>query len=195
LGDRSGTVSTQFNTLIDVEKPLDVRMSKGLPPPELHAVHRPRRISHRHDHDASHSEGMEEARRCAAGENRTQQVSHVSRCLKNLARELGAPIIALSQLSRSTEQRNPPIPILSDLRDSGGIEQDADVVLMLYREELHNEDYEHPGETDVFVRKNRNGPTGRVGVFFDSAKMSFHDLVRLRQRKPYITTVIGPWTH
>lgn len=114
----------------------------------------------------------------AAGENRTQQVSHVSRSLKNLARELGAPIIALSQLSRSTEQRNPPIPILSDLRDSGGIEQDADVVLMLYREELHNEDCEHPGETDIFVRKNRNGPTGRVGVFFDSAKMSFRDMER-----------------
>lgn len=112
----------------------------------------------------------------AAGENRTQQVSHISRSLKNLARELGAPIIALSQLSRSTEQRSPPIPILSDLRDSGGIEQDADIVLMLYREELHNEDCEHPGETDVFVRKNRNGPTGRVSLFFDSGKMSFRDM-------------------
>ena len=76
----------------------------------------------------------------AAGENRTQQVSHISRSLKNLARELGTPVIALSQLSRSTEQRTPPIPILSDLRDSGGIEQDSDIVLMLYREDMYNED-------------------------------------------------------
>ena len=111
----------------------------------------------------------------AAGENRTQQVSHISRSLKNLARELGCPIIALSQLSRSTEQRNPPIPILSDLRDSGGIEQDSDIVLMLYRQVMYNEDCDNPGETDVFVRKNRNGPTGRVSLFFDEAKMSFRD--------------------
>jgi replicative DNA helicase len=114
----------------------------------------------------------------AAGENRTQQVSHISRSLKNLARELGAPVIALSQLSRSTEQRNPPIPILSDLRDSGGIEQDSDIVLMLYRQEMYNEDCDSPGETDVYVRKNRNGPTGRVSLFFDKAKMSFRDLHR-----------------
>lgn len=114
----------------------------------------------------------------ASGENRTQQVSHISRSLKNLARELGCPIVALSQLSRSTEQRNPPIPILSDLRDSGGIEQDADIVLMLYREDMHNEDCDNPGETDVYVRKNRNGPTGRVTLLFDNAKMSFRDLAR-----------------
>lgn len=114
----------------------------------------------------------------AAGENRTQQVSHISRSLKNLARELGTPVIALSQLSRSTEQRNPPIPILSDLRDSGGIEQDSDIVLMLYRQEMYNEDCDNPGETDVYVRKNRNGPTGRVSLFFDKAKMSFRDMRR-----------------
>src|SRR5439155_13649781 len=113
----------------------------------------------------------------AAGENRTQQVSHISRSLKNLARELGAPVIALSQLSRSTEQRSPPIPILSDLRDSGGIEQDADIVLMLYREAMYNEDCEHPDETDVYVRKNRHGPTGRTTLLFDSTKMSFRDAV------------------
>lgn len=112
----------------------------------------------------------------ASGENRTQQVSHISRSLKNLARELGAPVIALSQLSRSTEQRTPPIPILSDLRDSGGIEQDADIVLMLYRQDMYEEDCDNPGETEVYVRKNRHGPTGRVSLFFDKAKMSFRDL-------------------
>src|SRR5262249_24860720 len=114
----------------------------------------------------------------AAGENRTQQVTHISRSLKNLARELGAPIIALSQLSRAPEQRRPPSQILSDLRESGGIEQDADIVLMLDREDIYNEDTENPGETDVYVRKKRNGPTGRVSLFFDKGKMSFRDLSR-----------------
>ncbi len=105
-------------------------------------------------------------------------VSHISRSLKNLARELGCPVIAISQLSALTEHRNPPIPILSDLRDSGGIEQDADIVLMLYREGMYNEDCENPNDTDVFVRKNRNGPTGRATLFFDSGKMSFRDVPR-----------------
>ena len=111
-----------------------------------------------------------------AGENRTQQVSHISRSLKNLARELGCPIIALSQLSRSVEQRNPPIPILSDLRESGSIEQDADVVLMLYRAEAYDVDAGDPGATDVYIRKNRNGPTGRIGLHFDKARMSFREV-------------------
>jgi replicative DNA helicase len=110
-----------------------------------------------------------------AGENRTQQVSYISRALKILARELQCPVIALSQLSRAVEQRSPPIPILADLRDSGTIEQDADAVLMLYREDAYNEDCAEPGMTDLYVRKNRNGPTGRVGLFFDKQKMSFRD--------------------
>ncbi len=105
----------------------------------------------------------------ASGENRTQQVSHISRSLKNLARELGCPIVALSQLSRSVEQRSPPIPILADLRDSGSIEQDADSVVMLYRESAYNEDVANVDATDLYVRKNRNGPTGRVEVNFDHA--------------------------
>ncbi len=106
-------------------------------------------------------------------DNRTQQVSHISRSLKNLARELQCPIIALSQLSRSVENRNPPIPVLSDLRDSGSIEQDADSVLMLYREGSYNEDCDDPALTDVYVRKNRNGPTGRVSLRFLQERMIF----------------------
>jgi replicative DNA helicase len=114
----------------------------------------------------------------ASGENRTQQVSHISRSLKNLARELDCPIIALSQLSRSVEQRNPPIPILSDLRESGSIEQDADSVLMLYRQGAYNEDCDEPNVTDLYVRKNRHGPTGRVGLNFEPARMSFTGIDR-----------------
>jgi len=109
----------------------------------------------------------------AAGENRTQQVTLISRSLKNLARELHCPVIALSQLSRSCEQRSPPIPVLSDLRESGAIEQDADCVLMLYRGSLYNEDSDNPGLTDVYLRKNRSGPTGHAEIQFDGARMSF----------------------
>ena len=108
-----------------------------------------------------------------ASENRTQQVTLISRSLKNLARELHCPIIALSQLSRSCEQRNPPIPVLSDLRESGAIEQDADSVVMLYRESLYNEDCADPALTDVYLRKNRNGPAGHIELHFDGARMSF----------------------
>lgn len=111
------------------------------------------------------------------GENRTQQVSYISRTLKQLARELGCPVIALSQLSRSVEQRNPPIPILSDLRESGSIEQDADSVVMLYREGSYSEDCGHPEQTDLYVRKNRNGPTGRVELDFIAERMTFRSLV------------------
>ena len=96
-----------------------------------------------------------------------------------MAKELDVPFIVLSQLSRASETRpGDHKPILSDLRDSGGIEQDSDIVLMLYRQEMYNEDCDSPGETDVYVRKNRNGPTGRVSLFFDKAKMSFRDLHR-----------------
>lgn len=114
----------------------------------------------------------------ASGENRTQQVSHISRQLKNLARELQCPIIALSQLSRSVERRNPPIPILSDLRESGSIEQDADSVLMFYRRGAYDEDCDQPNMTDVYVRKNRHGPTGRIDLMFQPAKMSFVSIDR-----------------
>ncbi len=92
--------------------------------------------------------------------------------------ELRCPIIALSQLSRSVEQRNPPIPILSNLRESGSIEQDADSVLMLYREGAYHEDCDDPLATDIYVRKNRNGPTGRVELHFDAARMSFQSVTR-----------------
>jgi len=114
----------------------------------------------------------------AAGENQTQRISHISKSLKTLARELQCPVIALSQLSRSCEQRSPHIPILSDLRDSGSIEQDADTVLMLYREGYYNPDCENPDLTDIFVRKNRQGPTGVVSLDFDKQRMTFRERPR-----------------
>lgn len=89
--------------------------------------------------------------------NRVQEVSEISRMLKEIAKELKCPIIALSQLSRENEKRPDKKPILSDLRDSGSIEQDADLVVFLYRDEYYDPDTDRKGITDVLIRKNRNG--------------------------------------
>ncbi len=112
--------------------------------------------------------------------NRVQEISEISRSLKALGRELRIPIIALSQLSRAVELRNPKTPQLADLRESGSIEQDADVVLMLYRKDYYEENVteEEKGLTDVFIRKHRNGPIGRVQLRFDKAQMRFYDIDR-----------------
>lgn len=108
--------------------------------------------------------------------NRVQEISEISRSLKALAREIQAPVIALSQLSRSVESRPIKIPQLSDLRESGSIEQDADVVLMLYREDYYDPDTERKGITDLFVKKNRNGPTGAIELMFRKEQMRFYDI-------------------
>lgn len=110
--------------------------------------------------------------------NRVQEISEISRSLKGLARELKIPIVALSQLSRAVENRPSKIPQLSDLRESGSIEQDADVVLMMYREDYYEEDTERQGVTDIYIRKHRNGPTGRVELMFKKEQMRFYDIDR-----------------
>ena len=106
-------------------------------------------------------------------ESRQQEISGLSRGLKQLARELECPVIVLSQLSRASESRNDHRPILSDLRESGAIEQDADVVLFLYRDEVYNPDTETPGECEVLVSKQRNGPTGKVELLWQSMYTRF----------------------
>lgn len=109
--------------------------------------------------------------------NRVNEISEISRNLKALARELHVPILALSQLSRGVETRPDKRPVLSDLRDSGAIEQDADVVMMLYRDEYYNEpDEENRGITDILIRKHRNGPVGETKLRFDKAQMRFFDV-------------------
>ncbi len=113
--------------------------------------------------------------------NRVQEISDISRGLKSLARELSVPIIALSQLSRAVESRASKEPILSDLRESGSIEQDADIVLMIYREEYYNntemnESDMNKGKTTIFIRKNRNGPVGSCDFVFDGKFMKFREI-------------------
>lgn len=106
-------------------------------------------------------------------DNRVQEISEISRGLKAIARELNVPVIALSQLSRSVENRHPQIPQLADLRESGSIEQDADVVLFVYREDYYNPETERQNMTDIFIKKHRNGPTGSVELYFHPERLQF----------------------
>lgn len=114
------------------------------------------------------------------GDNRVQEVSEISRGLKLIARELNVPVIALSQLSRSVESRNPQIPQLSDLRESGSIEQDADIVMFIYREDYYNPETDRQHITDLIIAKHRNGPTGRVELYFHPERLKFMSLEKKR---------------
>jgi replicative DNA helicase len=111
-------------------------------------------------------------------QSRVEQIGQISRGLKILARELNIPVIAVSQLSRAVESRPDKRPLLSDLRESGQIEQDADLVMFIYRDEYYNRDSERPGEADVIVAKHRNGPVGDVVLTFLSRYPKFANLYR-----------------
>ncbi len=109
-------------------------------------------------------------------QNRVQEISHISRSLKELARELDVPVVAASQLSRAVESRHDRRPMLSDLRESGSIEQDADVVMFIYRDDYYNEGSDKKNIAEVIVAKHRNGPTGAVELFFIKEQAKFADL-------------------
>ncbi len=110
-------------------------------------------------------------------ENRVQEVSEISRALKILARELNVPVLALSQLSRNVENRPDKVPQLADLRESGSIEQDADVVMFIYREDMYKgKDSRRPNVAEIHIKKHRNGPTGQIDLYFDQDRTSFKNL-------------------
>jgi replicative DNA helicase len=117
--------------------------------------------------------------------NRVQEISEISRGLKALAREVNVPVIALSQLSRAVESRTSHVPMLSDLRESGSIEQDADIVMFIYREELYDPDTDKKGIAELHLAKHRNGPTGIVPLRFFRSTTRFANLETYRQPEGY----------
>lgn len=122
----------------------------------------------------------------ARSDNRVQEISAITRSLKGIARELNIPILALSQLSRAVESRTPPIPKLADLRESGSIEQDADVVMFIYREGMYTKDLDPSRKniTEIHIAKHRNGPTGIIQLYFDENKVSFKNLEKQLENEP-----------
>ncbi len=119
---------------------------------------------------------MSGGRALGRGENRQQEISYISRSLKALARELNVPVVAISQLSRAVESRSDKRPMLSDLRESGSIEQDADVVLFVYREDYYDEETDRQNIADIIVAKHRHGSTGTVSLYFRKELTQFRDL-------------------
>src|SRR3989344_1023653 len=148
-----------------------------------------RRLHHQHPLAAimvDYLQLMSGGSRFATTANRVQEISEISRNLKILARELNVPVVALSQLSRSVESRSPQIPQLADLRESGSIEQDADVVIFLYREDYYNPETDRQNITDVFIKKHRNGPVGKLELYFDRNRQKYRDL-DIRHEEPFET--------
>lgn len=159
------------------EAPIFIDDTSGITVSDLRT--KARRLHHLHPLAAimvDYLQLMSGGSRFATIANRVQEISEISRSLKILARELNVPVVALSQLNRSVESRNPQIPQLADLRESGSIEQDADVVLFLYREDYYNPETDRQNITDVFIKKHRNGPVGKIELYFDRNKQKFRDL-------------------
>jgi len=158
------------------EAPIYIDDTPGISALELRA--KARRLKAKHDIKLLVIDYLQLMRGAAGIENRQQEISEISRSLKALARELDLPVIAISQLSRAVEQRADHRPMLSDLRESGAIEQDADLVVLLLREEYYNPTDENKGIAEVIVAKQRHGPVGSVNLAFLSEFTKFSNLAR-----------------
>ncbi len=146
----------------------------ALTPTELRA--RTRRLKREHGLDLVVIDYLQLMQVAGTSENRATEISEISRSLKALAKELSVPVVALSQLNRSVEQRPDKRPVMSDLRESGSIEQDADVILFIYRDEVYNQDSADKGVAELLIRKQRNGPIGMVKLAFLGQYTRFENL-------------------
>jgi len=158
------------------EAPLFIDDSPALSPNDLRA--RARRLSREHGElGLIVIDYLQLMQVTGTSENRTNEISEISRSLKALAKEMDVPVIALSQLNRSLEQRTDKRPVMSDLRESGAIEQDADVIAFIYRDEVYNEDSPDKGTAEILIRKQRNGPIGMTRLHFNGQYTRFENLV------------------
>jgi len=146
------------------EAPIFIDDTAGITAMELRA--RARRLKREHGLGLVIVDYLQLMQASESDENRATEISNITRALKGLAKELHVPVIAMSQLNRSVEQRQDKRPVMSDLRESGAIEQDADVILFIYRDEVYNKESPHKGTADIIIGKQRNGPTGEVRLTF-----------------------------
>ena len=155
--------------------PIYIDDAPGLSPTELRA--RARRLKREHGLGFIVVDYLQLMQISGSTENRATEISEISRSLKGLARELNIPVVALSQLNRSVEQRNDKRPVMSDLRESGAIEQDADVIIFIYRDELYNDETHKKGVADIIIGKQRNGPIGDFPLTFQGEFTRFVNFV------------------
>lgn len=177
LDDERGDWTTLANTMGKInDAPLFIDDSPNMALTEIRA--KCRRLKQQHDLKMVVIDYLQLMTSGKRVESRQQEVSEFSRSLKLLAKELEVPVIALSQLNRSSEQRNDKRPMVSDLRESGSIEQDADMVLLIHREDMYDKESPHAGEAIIMVAKHRNGPTGEITVAFQGARSRFANMPR-----------------
>jgi len=168
---------SRINTAVQLmsDAPLFIDDSAGLSPTEIRA--RARRLHREHGLGLIVIDYLQLMHVPGSKENRATEISEISRSLKALAKELNVPVIALSQLNRSVEQRTDKRPVMSDLRESGAIEQDADLIVFIYREEVYNQDTPRKGIADIAIAKQRNGPIGDFPLTFVGRYTKFENWV------------------
>jgi len=164
IGDADWPRITSAVSLLSQQSKLFIDDTPGLTPSELRA--RARRLKREHGLSLILVDYIQLMQLSGSSENRATELSEISRSLKGLAKELNVPVVVLSQLNRSLEQRTDKRPVMSDLRESGAIEQDADVIVFIYRDEVYDEDSPQKGTAEILIRKQRNGPTGTVRLTF-----------------------------
>jgi replicative DNA helicase len=157
------------------QAPIFIDDTPGLTPMELRA--RARRLKREHGLALVLVDYLQMMQSFEGSENRATEVSHITRALKNLAKEINVPLIVMSQLNRSLEQRPNKRPVMSDLRESGSIEQDADVIFFIYRDEVYNDDSVDKGTAEIIISKHRNGPTGTVRLTFLGQYTKFENYI------------------